>query len=197
MAKQLWAQAGTPLTARLTQSVATAVTVVVVRGARTVVVRCVIPAQLQADEYSALLSHEEAYVGIALGVTVTWRASTTRAAFSRFARVGPGGTNEVTVIVLCNELLVHGLSVFGRVCGQEDLPCWGRDHNGHEAGAIDRAGCKIWEASPSARDLTVAVIACAVTLLENGSQAKAGESESENYRSLHLITEHVDDARLT
>jgi hypothetical protein len=79
-----------------------AVTVVVVRGARTVVVLSVMPKQLQADEYSALFPQDEAYGGMALGVTVTWRASMARGATARFAfaGVGPGGTKVVTVIVL-------------------------------------------------------------------------------------------------
>jgi hypothetical protein len=69
--KHACAQDGTRLFARLRQSVAVAVTVTVVREGRTVVVVAFTPKQLQAEEYSSLLTQEEAYVGIALGVTVT------------------------------------------------------------------------------------------------------------------------------
>jgi hypothetical protein len=51
--------------------VAVAMTTEVTRVGRTVVVLSVMPKQLQADEYSARLSHDDAYAGMALGVTVT------------------------------------------------------------------------------------------------------------------------------
>jgi hypothetical protein len=89
--------------------VATEVTVVVVRGARTVVVYSVTPKQLQADEYSARSSQEDAYAGMALGTTVTWRASTSRFATTEVI-VAPSGTKEVTVTVLHNGALVIVIS---------------------------------------------------------------------------------------
>jgi hypothetical protein len=60
LSKHEKAQLGTMLSARARQFVAVAVTVVVTRDGRTVVVVRLTPKQLQADAYSAMLSQEEA-----------------------------------------------------------------------------------------------------------------------------------------
>ena len=59
-------------------------------GVGAVVVMAVTPMQEQADEYLTFPEQAEAYVGIANGATVTWRARIMASA-SRFA------INEVTV----------------------------------------------------------------------------------------------------
>jgi hypothetical protein len=74
-------------------------------GVGAVVVLRVIPIQEQAEEYSAALEQYVAYAGLALGLTVIWRAAMA-ATSGTMGAVGAGPvTVTVTVVVSCGRVV--------------------------------------------------------------------------------------------